>query len=236
MIKKVREIIPKKIRKNLQTKIFNCGSLYAQKTFSQEGEDLILRKFFARRNEGFYVDVGAHHPKRFSNTYHFYKLGWRGINIDATPGSMKLFDKFRPRDINLEIPVSDKNETLEYYIFDDPALNTFSKEISDKRIEEGYYKLVNTVRLSTQSLNSIFDSYLPQDTNIDFLTIDVEGFELPILQSMDFMKYRPNVILVEAIESSLDKILNGNLNKLLKSNKYAFFAKTFNTLFFKSMI
>ncbi len=63
----------------------------------------------------------------------FYKKGWRGINIDAMPGSMKLFNTKRPRDINIEIPISSKEETLTYYQFNEPALNGFSKEISESR-------------------------------------------------------------------------------------------------------
>lgn len=60
-------------------------------------------KSFRKKKIGFYVDVGAHHPMRFSNTYFFYRMGWSGINIDAMPGSMKEFKKYRRRDINLEL-------------------------------------------------------------------------------------------------------------------------------------
>ena len=83
---------------------------YAKKSYSQEGEDLILQRFFEKQAVGFYVDVGAHHPRRYSNTYLFYKKGWSGINIDAMPNSMKRFDKYRPRDINIEKPISEKNK------------------------------------------------------------------------------------------------------------------------------
>ncbi|HIB94217.1 MAG TPA: SAM-dependent methyltransferase, partial [Candidatus Lambdaproteobacteria bacterium] len=101
--------------------------------FSQEGEDVILRRIFEDQKNGFYIDIGAHHPKRFSNTYYFYDRGWEGINIDATPGSMKIFQKFRPRDINLEIAISEKEQQLTYFMFNEPALNSFSKSLSDKR-------------------------------------------------------------------------------------------------------
>ena len=84
---------------------------------------MILNRFFERKRNGFYVDVGAHHPKRFSNTYTFYKKGWRGVNIDAMPGSMEKFKKIRPRDINLEFAISNKNGTLVYHMFNEPALN-----------------------------------------------------------------------------------------------------------------
>lgn len=76
------------------------------KSYSQEGEDLLLSRIFGDKKDGFYIDVGAHHPFRFSNTYLLYKRGWRGINIDAMPGSMKLFNRFRPRDINIECGVA----------------------------------------------------------------------------------------------------------------------------------
>ncbi|MFM6346540.1 MAG: hypothetical protein ACKPFK_15520, partial [Dolichospermum sp.] len=93
---------------------------YHNISYSQEGEDLILARFFEKEKNGFYVDIGAHHPQRFSNTYYFYLKGWSGINIDAMPGSMKIFDDLRPLDINLEIPISDKSEILTYYEFDEP--------------------------------------------------------------------------------------------------------------------
>ena len=111
--------------------------------YSQEGEDILLSRIFGEQAEGFYVDVGAHHPRRFSNTYLFYKRGWRGINIDALPGSMKVFQKFRPRDINLELAVSEREQVLTYYMFNEPALNGFSKTISEKR-QTDVYKITNS--------------------------------------------------------------------------------------------
>mgnify|MGYP001334584774 CR=1 FL=1 len=86
---------------------------------------MILNRIFGNQAKGFYIDVGAHHPKRFSNTYLFYKRGWSEINIDAMPGSMKIFDKQRPRDINIEKPVSNEKKIMDFYIFNEPALNSF---------------------------------------------------------------------------------------------------------------
>src|SRR5688500_4139273 len=97
-----------------------------QRGYAQEGEDLILQLMLAWRANGFYVDVGAHHPQFDSNTYLFYKRGWSGINIDAMPNSMKLFNRLRPRDINLELAISKKSEELTYYLFNTPQLNGFS--------------------------------------------------------------------------------------------------------------
>ncbi|MFM5955986.1 MAG: FkbM family methyltransferase, partial [Dolichospermum sp.] len=97
------------------------------------------------------MDIGAHHPQRFSNTYYFYLKGWSGINIDAMPGSMKIFDDLRPLDINLEIPISDKSEILTYYEFDEPALNSFSLPLSQERIKTSNYKIIAETQLKTQT-------------------------------------------------------------------------------------
>ena len=109
---------------------------------AKEGEDIILSEFFPNKTDGFYVDVGAHHPMRFSNTHMFYKKGWRGINIDAMPGSMKAFERKRPRDINLEIGVSGKEGEMTFYMFDDPALNGFSMEISKDRDKNSNFEIL----------------------------------------------------------------------------------------------
>jgi len=77
--KNIKKIIPKKYFKyfvNLRNIFFD---IYATKSYSQKGEDIILRRILGEKEVGFYIDIGAHHPKRFSNTYLFYKKGWRGI-------------------------------------------------------------------------------------------------------------------------------------------------------------
>src|SRR4051812_44497014 len=89
---------------------------YRLDSWAQEGEDLVLRRFFEGQKKGFYVDVGAHHPHQYSNTFWFYRRGWRGINIDAMPGCMEGFEQHRPGDVNLELAVSDA-PTMTYFMF-----------------------------------------------------------------------------------------------------------------------
>ena len=124
MFKKIiKSIIPKKLLKKYREIRGLYFNGFVIKSYSQEGEDLILKRIFGEKKNGFYVDVGAFHPFWISNTNIFYKNGWNGVNIDAMPSSMALFDKFRPRDINLECPISDENKILTYCGFNDPALN-----------------------------------------------------------------------------------------------------------------
>ena len=209
-------------------------NIYYNKSYSQEGEDMIINRLFINTNNGFYVDVGAHHPKRFSNTYFFYKKGWKGINIDAMTGSMRLFDKYRPRDINVEIPISDKREVLDFYVFNEPALNTFSKELYEKRILNSSYFLERVEKKQTYRLEEILKKYLKKSASIDFLSVDAEGYDFNVLKSNDFTKYRPKIILVEIIGGTIEKIFSSYISKLLTEKHYTFYAKTGNTVFFIS--
>lgn len=214
----------------------NLFGNYSLKTYSQEGEDLILNRILGDKKKGFYVDVGAHHPKRFSNTYFFYKKGWNGINIDAMPGSMKLFNIYRSKDINLEIPISNRPQNLTYHLFDEPALNGFSNKLSQKRNKTSNYRLLSTIELKTDTLSNVLDKYLKDDQKIDFMTIDVEGLDFDVLKSLDLKKFRPKIILIEILDKSIDTLIENEVHKYLKEKKYSFFAKTFNTNFFKCEI
>jgi len=162
---------------------------YSMKSYSQEGEDMILRRIFEGQKDGFYVDVGAHHPKRFSNTYYFYKLGWCGINIDAMPGSMVAFNKSRPRDINLEVPISSNKQILSFFVFNEPALNSFSADLSKEReYLENDYRIVSKIKLETDTLENVLDAYMSPTVTIDFMSIDVEGFDFDVMQSNNWNK------------------------------------------------
>jgi FkbM family methyltransferase len=203
-------------------------------SYSQEGEDLILRRIFNGQGTGFFVDVGAHHPQRFSNTYWFYQHGWRGINIDAAPGSMEKFKKARPKDINLEAAIANGNHTLTYYEFSEPTLNGFSKEISQARNQNGPYKITGERPVRTLTLAEILDQHLPRGQRIDFLTIDVEGLDLEVLESNDWTKYKPTLILVEDLTfKSFDKMDASPVVSFLRQHGYELYCKAVNTLIFR---
>jgi len=206
---------------------------YGNVSYSQEGEDLILNRLFERQKKGFYVDVGAHHPFRFSNTFLFYLKGWRGINIDAMPGSMKLFNKHRKHDINLEIPVLSEANDMIYYQFDEPALNGFSKTLSIERNQNTNYKIINQLELRGMPLAQILKNNIPEkNQQIDFMSIDVEGLDLEVLKSNDWIKFRPNILLVELLNSSMDLINEDPVMIFLKEQKYSVFSKCIKTTIF----
>lgn len=234
MIKKIIKIIlPKKITIKLADFKNNYLDGYARKSYSQEGEDLILYHIFENKNNGFYVDIGAHHPFRFSNTFLFYKRGWRGINIDANPESIKLFNKFRTRDININVGIGEKKSILNYYMFNEPALNTFVKDLAEQRSKIQGYKIIKTITIKTTSLSQVLTEYLPKGQSIDFMSVDCEGLDFMLLKSNDWSKYRSTVLVVEILNlNSVEEALIHPISVYLNGVGYKLFAKSFNSCFF----
>lgn len=172
---------------------------FQRKAYSQDGEDIVLMSFYETRknHKGFYVDVGAHHPYRFSNTAIFYNEGWRGINIEPTPNLFTNFVKHRKRDINLNVGIANRQDKLFFYEFNEPAINTFNSDYAQRIQNEGNYKLVGQHEIRVAPLREILQQHLPPNQQIDFFTIDVEGLDLEVLQSNDWNLYKPTYILVE---------------------------------------
>jgi FkbM family methyltransferase len=204
---------------------------YSIRSYSQEGEDLILARLFEEKETGFYVDVGAHHPKRFSNTYYFYRKGWRGINIEPNPDALALFHRYRKRDINLGFGIADREGELVYYMFNEPALNSFDRALSEQR-QDARYRIVDTKTVEVKRLAAVLERNMPKDTLVDFMSIDVEGYDLKVLESNDWSRFRPTCVLVEAISVDLGNIVVEPVNRFLMQKNYRLFAKTFYTLFY----
>ena len=203
-------------------------------SYAQEGEDLVLRRFLEDRRCGFYVDVGAHHPTRFSNTCFFYEQGWRGINIEPASAAMADFIRHRPRDINLQSGVAEAAGALTYHIFDEPALNTFDAALVRERETHTPYRVVRTETVAVERLDVLLKNNVPAGQSIDFMSIDVEGLDLQVLRSNDWSRYRPDLVLVEALDFRLDQADTHPTHTFMRTKRYALVAKTLNTLFYRA--
>jgi FkbM family methyltransferase len=199
--------------------------------YGQDGEDLILDRLLDRQTTGFYVDVGAHHPVRFSNTCLFYQRGWRGINIDAMPGAMREFKRLRPRDINIESGVAGSAGYLTYHRFNESALNTFDPAEAQLK-NKSPYRLIDAIDVPVERLDRLLDQYLPPDQSIDFLSVDVEGKDEEVLRSNDWGRYRPRFILAETLRTDMLSLGDCPVVQFLHSVRYKPVAKAYNTSFF----
>lgn len=229
---KLKTILPHHIYqqyiKPLQINFFES---VGTRIYSQEGEDILLERMIGSRTKGFYIDVGAHHPYRYSNTCYFYKRGWSGINIEPNPELFRSFLKHRKRDINLNMGLNIKQQELKYYYFDDPAMNTFSPETADELIA-GQYKLLRTEMVPTTTL-ALALQHLSIPPVVDFINIDTEGFDYYIIQSNDWERVKPRFILIESKADSVQQVIDSELTMYLRSKNYEMISKLFNTIIYK---
>ena len=231
LIERIRNRVPSPVGRILR-RLHSLLEPYALISYAQEGEDMVLRRLLDGAQTGFYVDVGAHHPKRFSNTYYFYQRGWRGINIEPNPDMARLLMASRPRDINIQAGVSDCQGTLTYYRFSEPALNTFDPEVASLRKRQATHAALPSILVQVRPLASILDEHLPGNVPITFLSVDTEGHDLAVLASNDWRRFRPAIVLAEAIGTSLLDVAQHAQTRYLAEQGYVPVAKTGNTVIF----
>jgi FkbM family methyltransferase len=192
-------------------------------TFSQYGEDVLLNCSLRPAREGFYIDVGAYHPWRFSNTYRFYLTGWRGLTIEPNPEIASEFRRLRPRDTHLVMGVAGEASSLTYYRFKDAKLNSFD----DARAREMPQAILGRETIECLPLHEIVARHAPGEP-IDLLSVDCEGLDYQVLASLDWEKTRPKVVIAEDYEQFrlAGKGGESRIRAFLNGHGYATFAQS----------
>ncbi len=198
---------------------------------------MILRALFRAdgidlEKGGVYVDVGAHHPKRFSNTLFFYELGWDGINIDPNEGTENLFNKSRPRDKTIEIALGEQPGKQEFFTYDESALNSLKDR--ETELADTPYVSSGAKMVEVSTLKDVMAQFFPDTIpHPNFLDIDVEGHELEVLKGNDWSKFRFSYVLVEQKLSSLASCVNCPVTEYLEELGYKPLAHSRLTAIFK---
>jgi len=185
-----------------------------KESYSMDKEDLVIKEYFKSKNKGFYVDVGCYHPLQRNNTMLLYQKGWRGINIDISDFSIKLFKFLRPDDFNLNLAVSNKEGEID--MFFQKKLSQLST-IKENRAKIAFQGNILDKKILSKRLTSILDESKYKDQKIDFLNIDVEGADFEVLQSLNLNKYSPELICIEVIEKDLE---SSDVFNFLYKNSY----------------
>ena len=173
-----------------------------KKSYSMDGEDLIIFDYFKNKKKGFFIDVGCYHPIHRNNTFLLYKKGWQGINIDIHSFSVDLFNYLRPKDLNYNYAISDKNEILNmYYQKKLSQLSTIEYDQA-KKVFQGPIKEKKIQALTLDEILNISKI----EKKIDLLDIDVEGADFKVLKSFSLEKFRPELICVEILRRILRKV------------------------------
>jgi len=203
-----------------------------KRSYAQSGEDIVADIVLGKKRKGIYIDVGAFHPKLFSNTYLFYKRGWSGVVVEPRPEARGEFERVRPRDKFVGMGVGAKKDVLTYYEFADGAANTFSKLQAKNNEKIAGRKLKKTINVAVMPLRDILASNNMEGVAIDLLSVDVEGMDAEVLSSNDWEKFRPKVVIAEDLDFDFEKPKKSAVVKYLMSLGYLLVAKTPYSLVF----
>ena len=217
--------------KKLKNKIHILQNIYLKNkyfmktnSYAMDGEDIAIQKYVKYTNNGFYVDIGSHHPVQRSNTCLLYQSGWRGINVDINDFTLELFNYLRPDDINVQAAISDYNGDINFYYQKDfSQLNTTDIGWAKENFNNNF----KTKKIKCQTFNRLLEQTKHKNQKINFLNIDVEGAEMKVLENLDFNTYDPEVLCVEILGyrhlNSLEKesaIKLDEIYKFLTNKKY----------------
>ena len=218
-----------KLRQLRRNHLENCKISY-----SQCGEDLILHQLFTALGIGkvSYLDIGAHHPTYLNNTYLFYGCGGHGVCVEPDPSLFKEFGKKRSHDVNLNCGVGVSPGEADFFVMSENTLNTFSKAEAERYQSYGQQRIAKTIKVELKTIHDILGAHFVGCPNL--VSLDVEGMDYQILQSLDFKKYRPEVFCLETLTYTEDKSERKltEIISLMQTNGYLAYADTYiNTIF-----
>ena len=171
-------------------------------SYSMDGEDIFINKFFRKKKNGFYIDVGCYHPIHRNNTFLLHKKGWRGINIDIHQFSIDLFNYLRPNDFNFNYAISNKDEIIDMYYQKELSQISTIEKFQANKVFQGNIK---NSKIKSFKLDSILKMLNLKNLKIDLLDIDVEGADLKVLEGFSVEKFKPELICVEIHEKEITK-------------------------------
>jgi FkbM family methyltransferase len=189
-------------------------------SYAQNFEDVILWRALKHIKGGFYIDVGAWSPDQDSVTRLFYERDWQGINIEPLRPFHQQLQERRPRDINLELAVGEREGLASMNILSSSGLSTLVDEIAIEHQKACWLSSKQDVRVTT--LSAIWQNHVPARREVHFLKVDVEGLEEQVLRGNDWTKNRPWIVLVEATRPMSQELCYEAWENILLDAAYRF--------------
>ena len=189
-------------------------------SFSSFGEDRLILKFLSKQPAGFFVDVGAHDPIDYSNTYALYQRGWRGIAIDPDPDAIAAFRTKRPKDIALQCAIGTKVGEVTLHLFNDRSMNTVDENLFRKTLVNPRKRHQGDIRVQRRPLADVLAAHVPAGTPVDFINVDCEGADLDVLRSNDWARFHPALLAVEDLGLDLERVTESHIFRFLRPLGY----------------
>jgi FkbM family methyltransferase len=166
-------------------------------SYSQRFEDLYLGWCFPDQRDGFYIDIGAGHPVYDNVSFAFYLRGWRGIAVEPNPWLLQLANGVRPRDRNIQSLVGASEGEASFHLVNE--YHGLSTMIADhaRQAESEFGKASQATAMPVTTLKTLCEQHAP--ASFDFLKIDVEGAEDDVIRGGDWKRFRPKVVVIEAL-------------------------------------
>jgi FkbM family methyltransferase len=200
-------------------------------SYAQNYEDVILQRIFANEDAGFYVDIGACHPIHDSVTQHFYLRGWQGINVEPQPELFAELQRERVRDTNLNICVGQKTGKQTLYVTADQGTSTLDSTLASNYQSTG--RITQEIDVEVIPLADLWKQHVGS-RRVDFLKIDVEGFEKEVLASADFTVVNPRILLIEAVHPDTHEPVHQEWESLISEYYSLFYFDGLNRFYFRN--
>ena len=186
---------------------------------SQHGEDIVLAQYFALKREGIFVEVGGYDGVDLSNSYFFEALGWSGVLVEPNPTLFSEYAQKRPYSTHYNCAaLAGPERSIELSIVEGQDALSFSVETETHR--RRLDKLQAPITKVTVDCRPLSELLAPLEGSIDFISIDVEGAEFAVLQSLDFARHAPEIFLIEDNSNGMDASIENFLSEKGYQKRY----------------
>ena len=204
---------------------------YGHIASSQEGEDLLILRTLGESTVGTYVEVGANDPFRFSNSAMLYRRGWNGVHIDGDPTCCDRLRRWRSRAIVENAIISSSSSSHVFYTYDDTIYNTVDSELVAARRRRGLNPN-GSFDVESRTLSTVLEECGVEE--FDLLIVDTEGHDREVLSSLDWRRWRPQLVVAEILGvRGLDRIAEDPLVRDMAERGYELVSRLFESAVFQ---
>ncbi len=177
------------------------------------GESELVFEYFKKRPNGFFVEVGANHPTRRSQTWFLEQQGWKGLLVEPNPALCEQLRTSRPNSQVFEMALGADYDVGEADLHIGKADGHSALKPRVSTVLTG-----QRIRVTVKTLDWVMENAGPKE--VDFVSIDVEGMELEVLRGFDLGRWQPKLLVIE------DMFVNHQTHRYVKAQKYKLVRRT----------